>query len=58
MAETVECRNIECGKEFPLPEDCEYGGEAICPHCGAVHDFSFETQYGLICDGLNTRDTL
>lgn len=50
--ELIECRNDECGKEFELPVDCKWGGKADCPHCGATHDFSFDTQCGLVCEGL------
>lgn len=49
-----ECGN--CEKEFELLDGVEWGGDAKCPYCGAVHDLSFDTNYGLRCEGLKLEE--
>jgi len=53
MSEEIICRI--CDGLFERSEDSDFGGEETCPHCGAVHDFCFDTRMGLFVEGVTEK---
>jgi len=52
----IDCRR--CEKEFEIPEESSWGGDATCPYCGTIHDMCFETAMGLYVDGIIEPENL